>query len=797
MAQLKDTIIQGDLRVTDQIYADSIKMENIKARTSSSATTYGVGSNGQVLKSNGTITYWGSETDSVSYATTASQLRPVANTSIAIQTGSTKQSHISFSTLLTWLTTTKGYIPSGGDHYKYIKTTWAYADNDILQISINGVNYEIQLAGCILEFWGQASNTGVFRFRIHTAPTNSFTAATGYIKIPTSSIVEYFHNGPGYNPVWKIYSDQNFPFEYKRCLKFTGASGKYLKIGAFPVYDSNIVIDITMTSGSVYHGTLVIATQNVSGSSAGGHDIRVYNDPSGIIASKLRVVWTSGYQRYNIYFQIVNYAKIMLNIRAFALPDVPFDLCISQSGTIPDSTSGLQPINVGYSAGTGLSLNGTTFNHSNSIIAGSVGTTTATSGTSIYIPFIQYDAQGHITSASGRTHTIDLSGYTNQNAFSNVKVGSTTIAADTTTDTLELVGSGRVTLTPDTTNDKVTIDVPSTIPAQQVTWLDANTDNIGTSMIHTANAFGAIVINPILRANRFSGLKAAGITIEYSRDSGATWTTYSASEVEKRYLFTQSSTQSPAFRIGNDADGGSKGQSAGVCRLRIIIDTLAGGVYTNLKAFHLNISTDSSNGAQVTITAALASDPTNYSLTICSNRVLSGWSGWNLIPCNFTTYGNTPASQYQKIKFEFFDNGNTSSTYKGLNILKILGYGGMGWTIPSVSAKHDTICFKKFIAGQNEARAYFYNGVQTNTFYGGNAEITNNLSTTSLDATEADIDGELTANSINAGNLVVTGDATFSNDLRGNLIGTVNGKSCSLIMAMDITDTKQVNILFT
>lgn len=46
----------------------------------------------------------------------------------------------------------------------------------------------------------------------------------------------------------------------------------------------------------------------------------------------------------------------------------------------------------------------------------------------------------------------------NQNAFSNVKVGSTTVAADTTTDTLELVGSN-VTLTPDATNDKITIGI--------------------------------------------------------------------------------------------------------------------------------------------------------------------------------------------------------------------------------------------------------------------------------------------------------------------------------------------------
>lgn len=47
----------------------------------------------------------------------------------------------------------------------------------------------------------------------------------------------------------------------------------------------------------------------------------------------------------------------------------------------------------------------------------------------------------------------------NQNAFSYVKVGSTTIAADSKTDTLELVAGDNVTLTPDATNDKVTISM--------------------------------------------------------------------------------------------------------------------------------------------------------------------------------------------------------------------------------------------------------------------------------------------------------------------------------------------------
>lgn len=45
----------------------------------------------------------------------------------------------------------------------------------------------------------------------------------------------------------------------------------------------------------------------------------------------------------------------------------------------------------------------------------------------------------------------------NQNAYSNVKVGSTTIAANSKTDTFELVAGTNITLTPDSANEKVTI----------------------------------------------------------------------------------------------------------------------------------------------------------------------------------------------------------------------------------------------------------------------------------------------------------------------------------------------------
>jgi hypothetical protein len=51
----------------------------------------------------------------------------------------------------------------------------------------------------------------------------------------------------------------------------------------------------------------------------------------------------------------------------------------------------------------------------------------------------------------------------NQMAFSNVVVGGTTIQADSKTDTLELIPGANITLTPNATNDSVTIAVSGAV----------------------------------------------------------------------------------------------------------------------------------------------------------------------------------------------------------------------------------------------------------------------------------------------------------------------------------------------
>ena len=65
------------------------------------------------------------------------------------------------------------------------------------------------------------------------------------------------------------------------------------------------------------------------------------------------------------------------------------------------------PTNTTYSAGSGLSLSGTTFNHGSTVTAGTAGQSTASSGrNTLAVPYVTYNATGHVTAAGTHTHTI-------------------------------------------------------------------------------------------------------------------------------------------------------------------------------------------------------------------------------------------------------------------------------------------------------------------------------------------------------------------------------------------------------
>ena len=64
MAQLKDLIVNGASRFIGDTFINKLQITSISAPTSAGGTAYGTGTDGQILKSNGTSVYWGSDTNS-------------------------------------------------------------------------------------------------------------------------------------------------------------------------------------------------------------------------------------------------------------------------------------------------------------------------------------------------------------------------------------------------------------------------------------------------------------------------------------------------------------------------------------------------------------------------------------------------------------------------------------------------------------------------------------------------------------------------------------------------------------
>lgn len=189
---------------------------------------------------------------------------------------------------------------------------------------------------------------------------------------------------------------------------------------------------------------------------------------------------------------------------------------------------------------------------------------------------------------------------------------------------------------------------------------------------------------PTLGANRLAmGTSyVSGVTVEYSRNGGSSWTTYSSvSDTNKAAVFNGVGA---TLYIGGD---NSKGIDKSQYMIRFTLNTSTCNIYSILNKFAIYLSTNGSTGCYCTIQARTKAnfDANNDTWTTIANKIpVSGWSGWNIInTSDFTTYGNQ-TSHYINVRFIFGVTSHASTVnYAGLTINKIMGFGGVGWTTPS------------------------------------------------------------------------------------------------------------------
>ncbi len=184
-------------------------------------------------------------------------------------------------------------------------------------------------------------------------------------------------------------------------------------------------------------------------------------------------------------------------------------------------------------SGTSLTFISTISQDDNGVITATKKTVrTATTGQTGVAKIITGEVSGKTYTAGEAAAAAHTHGnYENQNAFSNVRVGSTNVSADTTSDTLEISGTNGVTISADTTNDKIIIKGPD---------LSGYANQNAFSSVQTDSA------NPITASSATSLLKlvsGSNVTLTPNQTAGtitisSTNTTYNAASQSAQGLMS-------------------------------------------------------------------------------------------------------------------------------------------------------------------------------------------------------------------------------------------------------------------
>lgn len=194
---------------------------------------------------------------------------------------------------------------------------------------------------------------------------------------------------------------------------------------------------------------------------------------------------------------------------------------------------------------------------------------------------------------------IDTGAQVNQNSFSNVVVGNTTIQADSATDTLTLAAGQNISITPDATNDAVTIAVTGTV-ASAASAGTCTGNSVTASRLATARAIS--LTGDATGSVTFDGSAAVsgGLTLAAS---GVTPGTYKSITVDAKGRVTAGTNPTTLAGYGITDAVSSTGNAASATRAT---QDAAGNVITSTYAPLVSPTfTGTVSAPTITVTTAL------------------------------------------------------------------------------------------------------------------------------------------------------------------------------------------------
>ena len=210
----------------------------------------------------------------------------------------------------------------------------------------------------------------------------------------------------------------------------------------------------------------------------------------------------------------------------------------------------------------------------------------------------------------------------------------------------------------------------------------SHTHNLNDVTIKTAfNTTGSVDyvsrnLIPYVSGTKFYGMPAAAITVEYSRDGGATWIDYGLTNAQKMNIFDHSNIAGLYLgKATNKADNSINNM------LRITIDaTKSDGRYLSTDSMFTWMSSNG-NTTCVTLEVASYSAPTTFK-TIVNNALINGWSGPNMSHYGMTTFGGStagstsPNNQFYRLTYK---QTAINSNYPSAIISDIRFFGSTVW----------------------------------------------------------------------------------------------------------------------
>ncbi len=369
------------------------------------------------------------------------------------------------------------------------------------------------------------------------------------------------------------------------------------------------------------------------------------------------------------------------NVEDTALSSWTGSTKITTLGTIATGVWQGSKIANAYLANNAISINGTSvflgesFTTAN-ISAGTAGTSSATSGYTLSVPYVTVNKYGIVTAYGTHTHTVNN---IPNSSLANSKI---TIAGVS----VSLGGS----ITAATIGNALTTGAPAayaTRAGQAVN--DGNGNNIANALagkaasVHThsytdcniggggengrLNSLGARFSG--VYGNIFHGLPASAIVTEYSSDSGATWT---ETDWGNNKRLATSGTSAIIGALNGNASTGTTHQ------FRVTIDAAAGNFYGITDRIYMDIGTDGSTACWCSVYTR-PSDTETY--TLRGTYGISGWNGWNSVPFEYLIAYTAPTSSGRVRYIRLVFGGNhTTSSYGGLRLLQLYATAVMKYT---------------------------------------------------------------------------------------------------------------------